>query len=95
MDPIIGNNSPYQSHPMSVSKRDANTAEHIETADKTIQPSSSLTDITSLVKAAAASSPEIRPEALARGAELLNDPSWLSDSNIEVLAERLIDTDQL
>jgi hypothetical protein len=49
----------------------------------------------SLVKAAAGSSPDIRPEALARGAELLNDPNWLTDSNIEVLAERLIDSDQL
>jgi len=95
MDPIIGNNSPYQSHPLSVGKRDANTAEHIETADKTIQPSSSLTSIASLVKAVAVSSPEIRPGALARGAELLNDPNWLSDSNIDVLAERLIDSDQL
>ncbi len=95
MDPIIGNNSPFQSHPRSVGKKDTHPAEHIDTVDSTIHAPSSLNSMDSLVKAAAVSSPDIRPEALARGAELLNDPNWLTDSNIEVLAERLIDSDQL
>ncbi|MDG1138452.1 MAG: hypothetical protein P8N49_02905 [Opitutales bacterium] len=55
----------------------------------------SLTDIGAIARRADASSPDIRPDAIARAQALLNDPDWLSDESLDALAEKLIDTENL
>ena len=52
----------------------------------------SLTDMGAVAKRAEASSPDIRPDAIARAQALLDDPNWLNDEALDALAEKLIDT---
>ena len=44
---------------------------------------------------AANSGEDIRPEAIARAKELLGDANWLSDYNIDGLANKLIDIENI
>ncbi len=61
----------------------------------TNQSLSSLTDISKLADEAARSGEDIRPEAIDRAQKLLQDPSWLSDYNIDGLAGKLIDIENI
>ena len=54
-----------------------------------------LSDLSEISRDTMNSSPEIRPEAISRAAALLEDPNWLNDNNLEELAEKLIDIEQL
>jgi len=95
MDPIIGNNSPIQSQPQGGAKRDSLSEVKIDSKSSGIEASISLPDISSLARAAHASGPDIRPEAILRAEKLLNDPNWLSDSNLDVLADRILTNEDL
>lgn len=55
----------------------------------------SLTDLSDLARRANESQPDIRPDVIARAQTLLNDPNWLNDDNLDVLAERLIDFEKI
>ena len=55
----------------------------------------SLTDLSDLARRANKSQPDIRPDVIARAQTLLNDPNWLNDDNLDVLAERLIDFEKI
>ena len=48
-----------------------------------------------LADEAARSGEDIRPEAIDRAQKLLQDPSWLSDYNIDGLAGKLIDIENI
>jgi len=56
---------------------------------------SSLTNLNSLAEEARNTSDDIRPEAVQRAQALLKDPDWLSDYNIDGLANKLIDAENL
>ena len=55
----------------------------------------SLTDLSDLARRANGSQSDIRPDVIARAQTLLNDPNWLNDDNLDVLAERLIDFEKI
>ena len=55
----------------------------------------SLTDLSDLASRASESQSDIRPDVIARAQTLLNDPDWLNDDNLDVLAERLIDFEKI
>lgn len=50
-----------------------------------------LSDISNLSRKALCSSPDLRPEVLSKAQELLDDPDWLSDRNLDTLAGKLLD----
>lgn len=52
-----------------------------------------LTDISELSNRAARSAEDIRPEAIERAQELLSDPNWPNDNDLEGLAEKLFSTE--
>lgn len=69
-------------------------------SNKTAAPSSSadptqavlntnLTGISELTAKAAHSSPDIRKDAILRAQTLINDPQWLSDENLDLLANKI------
>lgn len=51
--------------------------------------SSSLTNLSELAKTAQSSSSDIRVDAIKRAFDLLNDPDWLSDKNLDSLASKI------
>jgi hypothetical protein len=51
--------------------------------------SSSLTNLSELAQAAQSSNSDIREDAIKRAHDLLNDPDWLSDKNLDSLASRI------
>ena len=52
-----------------------------------------LTDLTSLAQRADSSGEDIRPEAIKRAQELLSNPNWPNDSDLEGLSEKLLSTE--
>jgi hypothetical protein len=96
MDPIFVNNSSIQSHHKPGAKSELSSTKTKDSApNQAIPPRAELTDIPSLANASLNSGPDLRPDALARAEKLLNDPDWLSDSNLDALAERLITQEDL
>ena len=53
----------------------------------------SLTDLSSISEKVNQSEPDIRPDVIARAQTLLDDPNWLSDENLDSLAEKLIEVE--
>ncbi len=49
-----------------------------------------LSDISSLVKISENSQPDIRPDRIAHAQELLNDPNWINDQSLDLLAGKII-----
>ena len=52
-----------------------------------------LTDLTDLAQRADLSGEDIRPEAIKRAQELLSNPNWPNDSDLEGLSEKLLPTE--
>ena len=48
-----------------------------------------LTDISDIANRVENSSPELRNDIIAKAQSLLNDPDWLSDSNLDRLATKI------
>ena len=48
-----------------------------------------LTDISDIANRVENSSPELRNNVIAKAQSLLNDPDWLSDSNLDRLATKI------
>ena len=48
-----------------------------------------LTDISDIANRVENSSPELRNDVIAKAQSLLNDPDWLSDSNLDRLATKI------
>ena len=48
-----------------------------------------LTDISDIANRVENSSPELRSDVIAKAQSLLNDPDWLSDSNLDRLATKI------
>jgi hypothetical protein len=51
------------------------------------------TDLSSLAQRANASGEDIRPDAIKRAQELLSNPNWPNDSDLEGLSEKLLSTE--
>ncbi len=64
-------------------------------ASKSIDESTktNLTDLSSLAQRAESSGSDIRPDAIKRAQELLSNPNWPNDSDLNGLSEKLLSTD--
>jgi len=83
------------SHQSSRVDNSSSSASKSKVAAKTNQELSSLTDLGKLADQAARTGEDIRPEAIDRAQKLLQDPNWLSDYNIDGLAGKLIDIENI
>jgi hypothetical protein len=79
----IGNIKPNLYQSPSLSKKD----NRIINEEKSV--STSLTNLSELAKTAQSSNSDIRADAIKRAHDLLNDPNWLSDNNLDTLASKL------
>ena len=57
------------------------------------ESSVNLTDVHALADGARLSQPDVRPDAVARAKQLLDDPNWLSDENLISLSAKIIRTE--
>ena len=57
------------------------------------ESSVNLTDVNALADGARLSQPDVRPDAVARAKQLLDDPNWLSDKNLISLSAKIIRTE--
>ena len=97
MDPIQGynQNQPRVGQSRSDFSGSTNSASKKVSSSKTPADSVSLTDLSAISDKIEQSEPDIRPDAIARAQALLNDPNWLSDENLDSLAERLIEVEEI
>lgn len=96
MDPIIGNNSTIQSrHQFGVKSELSGKKSNDPAPNQSSLPGAELTDISSLANASLNSGPDLRPDVLARAEKLINNPDWLNDTNLDALAEKLMNQEDL
>jgi hypothetical protein len=95
MDPIIGSNSSVFSHLQAGAKKEVIVNSPPGSSTVASEEVSLISDIKNLAKAAENSDPDIRPDVVAKAEKLLNDPNWLSDSNLDALADRILSTEDL
>ena len=79
----LGNTTPNLYQSPSSNKKD----NRIINEEKSV--SSSLTNLSELAKTAQSSNSDIRVDAIKRAHDLLNDPDWLSDRNLDSLASKI------
>ena len=61
----------------------------------TSKTQSNLTDISKISEKASSSTPDLRDDVIAKAEVLLNDPNWLSDSNLDLLASKISQEENL
>ena len=54
-----------------------------------------ISNISQLSHKAADSSDDVRPDVMERARTLLDDPSWLNNDSLELLAGKIVDEEQL
>ena len=87
MDAISGNSSdPLQ----RVYKSAAGTARSQPSVSSEDGAKVSITSISDLAQKADESGEDVRPEVIERAKALLDDPSWLSDDNIDAMVEKVM-----
>jgi len=93
MQAISGNNKdPFDN--IALTNRKASTIANTSAFNGSYPSGSvSLTDLSSLADRVANSTSEIRPEAIERAKLLMSDPNWPHDSDIDKLANRLLNTE--
>ena len=79
----LGNIKPNLYQSPSLNKKDNRSINN----EKSV--SSSLTNLSELAQVAQFSKSDIRDDAVKRAHDLLNDPDWLSDKNLDSLASRI------
>ena len=95
MDPINSHQSAKQLPRSALASGSSPEALAEKPGGGSIPVSNSLPDIASLASHAATSESDVREQALARGKALLEDPNWLSDYNIDGLANKLLDIEDI
>ena len=94
MDPIVGNSTSLASHQRRASLETISVEAKASSNKSTLDNGNSLTDISSLAKDSASSGADIRKDVIARAEKLLADPNWLSDQNLDLLAEKIISEEE-
>lgn len=93
MEAISGNNKdPFENIALTNRKAPSNADTSAYNGSYS-SGSVSLTDLSSLADRAANSSSEIRPEAIERAKLLMSDPNWPHDSDIDKLANKLLNSE--
>ncbi|MDG1325564.1 MAG: hypothetical protein P8P49_07340 [Opitutales bacterium] len=85
MRPSI-NHGPYISNSKSVSSSLPSSGDEIAVK---------ISNISQLSQKAAESSDDVRPDVMERARTLLDDPNWLNNDSLELLAGKIVDEEQL
>ena len=95
MDPILGNSSNINHHrPGAV--RDSLPADNNPITEPVVSDSpNSIIDISSLSTEARNTGSEVRRDVIARAEKLISDPNWLTDSNLDSLADRILSVEDI
>ena len=95
MDPILGNSSNInQNRPGVVRERLLTDNTPITEAVVSDSPNS-IIDISSLSTEARNTGNEVRRDVIARAEKLISDPNWLTDSNLDSLADRILSVEDI
>jgi len=95
MDPIIGNSSNINQHHSGVGRERLSTDKNLPHEPVVSDSQNSLVDLSSLTAESKSTGDEIREDVIARAEKLLSDPNWLSDSNIDSLADRILSIEDI
>ena len=80
------NNGSYVSSSKSISSSVSTSANEI---------SEKISNLSQLSIKAADSSDDVRPDVMDRARALLGDPNWLNNNNLDLLAGKIVDEEQL
>jgi hypothetical protein len=80
------NNGPYISNSKSISSNIPSSSNEI--SDK-------ISNLSQLSIKAADSSDDVRPDIMERARSLLEDPNWLNNDSLDLLAGKIVDEEQL
>jgi len=80
------NNGPYISNSKSISSNIPSSSNEI--SDK-------ISNLSQLSVKAADSSDDLRPDVMERARSLLEDPNWLNNDSLDLLAGKIVDEEQL
>jgi hypothetical protein len=95
MDPIVGNSTNINQHHSGVAKERPPTDRDLPSAPVVADSLNSIIDLSSLTAEAKTTGDEIRDDVIARAEKLLSDPNWLSDSNLDSLADRILSVEDI
>ena len=95
MDPILGNSTNINQHRPGVVRERLLTDNTPITEAVVSDSPNSITDISSLSTEAINTGDEVRRDVIARAEKLLTDPNWLTDSNLDSLADRILSVEDI
>jgi hypothetical protein len=95
MDPIVGNSTNINQHHSGVAKERLPTDRDLPSEPIVSDSLNSIIDLSSLTADAKNTGEEIREDVIARAEKLLSDPNWLSDSNLDSLADRILSVEDI
>jgi hypothetical protein len=95
MDPIVGNSTNINQHHSGVARERPLTDRDLPSDPVVSDSPNSIIDFSSLAFDAKNSGEEIRQDLIAKAEKLLSDPNWLSDSNLDSLADRILSAEDI
>lgn len=95
MDPIVGNSTNINQHHSGVARERPPAGKNLPADPAVSNPKNSIIDLSSLTSEAKSTGDEIREDVIARAEKLLSDPNWLSDSNLDSLADRILSVEDI
>ena len=95
MDPIVGNSTNINQHHSGVA-RERPLVDRDAPSEPVVSDSlNSIIDLSSLTADVKNTGEEIREDVITRAEKLLSDPNWLSDSNLDSLADRILSVEDI
>lgn len=95
MDPILGNSTNINQHRPGV-VRERLPADNDPITEPVVSDSpNSIINISSLSTDARNTGNEVRRDVIARAEKLISDPNWLTDSNLDSLADRILSVEDI
>ena len=95
MDPIVGNSTNINQHHSGVARERPSTDRDLPSDPVVSDSLNSIIDLSSLASEAKNTGEEIREDVIAKAEKLLSDPNWLSDSNLDSLADRILSVEDI
>jgi hypothetical protein len=95
MDPIVGNSTNINQHHSVVARERPAKDRDLPSNPAVSDSLNSIIDLSSLASEAKNTGEEIREDVIARAEKLLSDPNWLSDSNLDSLADRILSVEDI
>lgn len=95
MDPIVGNSTNINQHHSDVARERPPADKNLPSEPVVSDSLNSIIDLSSLSADAKNTGDDIREDVIARAEKLLSDPKWLSDSNLDSLADRILTVEDI